>query len=145
MNGNVRILEVDPALRRTGWVVLEQGSALDQDAFTSEGSDRPVRLQASFEQMEEPLSWMPEVAYFECNRGWRRRGGTKFESIEGVAMARAVMMVSCTGRGIPVVEVEFHAVRRELLGRPNAGHDEILHYLQKKGFDVPRRPRRGLT
>jgi Holliday junction resolvasome RuvABC endonuclease subunit len=139
------VLGVDPSFNRTGWCLLEQANSrprmIASGVIVPKGAGRPTQLLSIKQQFEGVLSrWPAAEAYFERPGAWQRKGGTRRETVEAMSMSRAVMVVTCAERGLPVIEVELHVLRRGMLGRVNAGAEDVLQLLRQEGFEVPCRP-----
>jgi Holliday junction resolvasome RuvABC endonuclease subunit len=142
------VLGVDPSFNRTGWCVLEQASSrprmVASGVIVPRGDGRSTQLLSIKQQFEGVLArWPAAEAYFERPGAWQRKGGTRRETVEAMSMSRAVMVLACAERGLPVIEVELHVLRRAMLGRVNAGAADVLQFLRQGGFEVPCRPRGG--
>jgi Holliday junction resolvasome RuvABC endonuclease subunit len=142
-------LGVDPSFNRTGWALLvgapHSPSLVACGVIIPRGSSRGERLLSVRRQFEGVLrSLRPALAYFERPGSWQRRGGSRRETVEAMAMARGVMLAACAEIGVVAVEVDFQAVRRSLLGRHNAGADSVLEFVRGLGVEPPRRPRGGV-
>ena len=142
-------LGVDPSFNRTGWALLvgapHSPSLVACGAIIPRGSSRGERLLSIGQQLKEALrSLRPAVAWFERPGNWQRRGGSRRETVEAMAMARGVMLAACAEQGVEAVEVDFQAARRALLGRHNAGASSVLDFVRGLGVEPPRRPRGGV-
>ena len=142
-------LGVDPSFNRTGWALLvgarRPPSLVACGVIIPRGSSRGERLLSIRRQFEGVLrSLRPALAWFERPGSWQRRGGSRRETVEAMAMARGVMLAACAELGVEVVEVDFQAVRRALLGRHNAGASSVLEFVRGLGVEPPRRPRGGV-
>ena len=140
-------LGVDPSFNRTGWAVLthEDGSTLSMVAcgiVTPSGQSRGQRLESIQRQFSDVLArWTPREAYFERPGNWQRREGSRRETIEVMAMARGVMLATCAEKRVPAWEIDFHTVRRALLGRGNANAAMLVDFVTSQGLPPPFRPR----
>ena len=144
------LLGVDPSFNRSGWAILTRdGCGLSSLAacgvIIPRGSSRSERLLSIQRQFEQALMrWHPAVACFERPGSWQRKGGSRRETVEAMAMARGVMLAACAELEVPVFEVDFHTVRQVLLGRRNAGAAHVVEFVRSQGLDPPRRPRGGV-
>ena len=148
-SGIAATLGVDPSFNRTGWALLagtlHQPSLVACSAIIPRGSGRGERLLSIGRQFEGVLrSLRPAVAWFERPGAWQRRGGSRRETVEAMAMARGVMLAACAELGVEAVEVDVQAARRALLGRHNAGASSVLEFVRGLGLEPPRRPRGGV-
>jgi Holliday junction resolvasome RuvABC endonuclease subunit len=142
------VLGVDPSFNRTGWSFIEKAAGgarlIESGVIVPRGAGRPSQLLSIKQQFEAVLfRWPAAEAYFERPGAWQRKGGTRRETIEAMSMSRAVMVLACAERGLAVLEVELHVLRRAMLGRVNAGAADVLQLLRSEGFEVPCRPRGG--
>jgi Holliday junction resolvasome RuvABC endonuclease subunit len=141
------VLGVDPAFNRTGWAALSLAQTQKVDVVATgviqpAGGSRAVRLldiRAQFRPVL--LSLEPDSVVMEEPGSWQRLGGTRRETVELLAMARAVMLVECAERGIPVHAITFRTIRAAVMGRGNARADDLIAFLRQRGIAVPPRPR----
>jgi len=139
-------LGVDPSFNRTGWALLAGGHhpplLIAWGVIIPRGHGRGERLLNIRRQFEGVLrSLRPALAYFERPGSWQRRGGSRRETVEVMAMCRGVMLAACAELGVEAIEVDFQAARRALLGRHNAGADAVLKFVRGLGVEPPQRPR----
>ena len=100
------------------------------------------RLRHVYDRFAATLDeWLPSMVLLERPGYWRRRGGSRGETLEALAMARACMLLAWFLRNIPALEIEVTVIRRTTMGRPNARPHEILRFLQAQRLQVPFRPR----
>jgi len=148
-SGSAAILGVDPSFNRTGWALLAEGrdppSLVAWGVIIPRGSSRGERLLSIGRQFKGVLrNLRPAVTWFERPGSWQRRGGSRRETVEAMAMARGVMLAACAELEVEAVEVDFQAARRALLGRHNAGASSVLEFVSGLGVELPRRPRGGV-
>lgn len=148
MKNNV-ILGVDPSFSRTGWAEMSLRDG--RPVLVACGTISPAGktrgeclwyIQRRFGQILGDCG--APVVYFERPGTWQRRGGTRREAVEAMAMARGVMLAACADSGVRSCEVDFYRVRLTLLGRVNAPASSLVEFLRVQGFDLPRRPRGGV-
>jgi crossover junction endodeoxyribonuclease RuvC len=148
MEGCRRILGVDPAFNRSGWAVLTRtGSSTSLNAsgaIVPRGTAKGERIRAIFEDFDAVVQWwQPEAVYLERPGAWQRRGGTRRETLEVLAMSRGVMLLACANRQMPAYDVDITIVRKSVVGRVNASAAVILDLVRQMGFKVPARQRGG--
>jgi Holliday junction resolvasome RuvABC endonuclease subunit len=143
------LVGVDPSFNRTGWAVVSlrgrRPVLVACGAISPAGKTRSESLwyiQCQFRRVLEECG--ASVACFERPGTWQRRGGTRREALEMMAMARGVMLVACAEAGVRAFEVDFYRVRLALLARVNAPAPLLVEFLRDRGFDLPRRPRGGV-
>lgn len=142
------VLGVDPSFNRTGWAVLRtsgEGSLLEATGIIApRPGERGERLLTIWKEFGLILDrCQPVAVYLERPGTWQRAGGTRRETIEMLSMSRALMIVACADRCVPVHEVEVHVVRRAVFGRVNASGGDVLDFVRSQGYEIPRRPRGG--
>jgi len=138
------VLGVDPSFNRTGWALMEPRSAtlLAYGVIAPRGGDRAANLFHIQWQFKRVLqTWLPGAAYFERPGTWQRRGGTRRETLEVMAMARGVMLAACAELAVPAFEIDFQVARRALLGRRKITVTSVVDFVRSLGFDLPVRPR----
>jgi crossover junction endodeoxyribonuclease RuvC len=144
MIGTVRIIGIDPGLRRTGWGVVD--SAGSRLAFVAAGTVTPpvegalaVRLAHLFAALTEIIQhWRPDEAAVEetfVNQGAR--------SALQLGQARGVALLSPAALGLPVGEYAANLVKKSVVGTGHADKDQIavmvkilLPTAQFKGADA---------
>lgn len=142
------ILGVDPSFNRSGWAALDANAGdarlVGCGVIVPKGNDRALRLFSISEQFETVLqSWCPAEVFLERPGAWQRKGGTRRETIEVLAMGRAAMLLACVRHVIPVMQVDVHVVRQAILGRVNAPGRAVVDTVRARQFEVPERPRGG--
>ena len=135
------IVGVDTAYRRTGWAALGVSMTpklIGYGAIRSTGSTRGEQLVSIEHQFAAVLrSCRPELVIIERPGRWMQRTGSSRDSVELMAMARGTLLKNCAQSAITTVEVDFYEVRGKVLGRGNAGEDEVIDFLREIGFDLP--------
>lgn len=126
MNASVRIIGIDPGLRRCGWGVIEtQGNRL---TFVAAGTLTPPtdgaladRLAVLFAGLGEVLDkFTPDEAAVEetfVNQGAR--------SALILGQARGVALVTPAVRGVPVAEYAANLVKKSVVGTGHAEKGQV--------------------
>jgi crossover junction endodeoxyribonuclease RuvC len=126
MNASVRIIGIDPGLRRCGWGVIEtQGNRL---TFVAAGTLTPPtdgaladRLAVLFAGLGEVLDrFTPDEAAVEetfVNQGAR--------SALILGQARGVALVTPAARGVPVAEYAANLVKKSVVGTGHADKGQV--------------------
>jgi crossover junction endodeoxyribonuclease RuvC len=136
MGASIRILGIDPGLRRTGWGVVEQdGNRL---AFVACGSlvtddkaplaERLVVIHDGLAQVIERLR--PDEAAVEATFVSRDAAATL-----KLGQARGVAMLVPARSGLPVAEYAPNLVKKTIVG---AGHGEKAQIRMMVGVLLPR-------
>jgi len=120
--GNIRIIGIDPGLRRTGWGVIDyDGVRLGFVACGSVESDQAeslgVRLRQLFDGLSQVLARLePVEAAIEQTFVNRDAGATlKLGQARGIAMLVPALL------GLPIAEYAPNAVKKTVVG---AGHGD---------------------
>ncbi|MFZ1682056.1 MAG: crossover junction endodeoxyribonuclease RuvC [Rhizobiaceae bacterium] len=122
MNPAIRILGIDPGLRRTGWGVVEaRGNALVFIAAGSVTSDDKADLATRLVQIHAGLktvvaAWAPDEAAVEATFVNKDAGATL-----KLGQARGVAMLTPALAGIPVAEYAPNQVKKSVIG---VGHGD---------------------
>ena len=138
--GNIRIIGIDPGLRRTGWGVIDyDGVRLGFVACGSVESDQTeslgVRLRQLFDGLSQVLAQLePMEAAIEQTFVNRDAGATlKLGQARGIAMLVPALL------GLPIAEYAPNAVKKSVVGAGHAGKDQIramvTHLLPRASFD----------
>ena len=120
MNTAIRILGIDPGLRRTGWgVVGIKGSSLSFVAAGTVSSDSGAALAYRLMQLHEGLSavigaHLPDEAAVEATFVNRNAAATL-----KLGQARGIAMLVPAQAGLPVAEYAPNQVKKTVVG---AGH-----------------------
>ena len=118
----MRLLGLDPGLRRTGWGVIEaSGNRLRHVAqgvvTTREQEALAARLGALYRGLEAVLDeFQPEAAAVEETFVNKNPGSTL-----KLGMARGVVLLAPAARGLPVFEYATNLVKKSVVG---VGHAE---------------------
>jgi len=138
--GNIRIIGIDPGLRRTGWGVIDyDGVRLGFVACGSVESDQAeslgVRLRQLFDGLSQVLARLePKEAAIEQTFVNRDAGATlKLGQARGIAMLVPALL------GLPIAEYAPNAVKKSVVGAGHAGKDQIramvTYLLPRASFD----------
>src|SRR5512145_1310102 len=120
MNGTIRILGIDPGLRRTGWGVIDvTGNRLAFVACGTVTSNDKADLASRLAELHRGLTdvldaWSPEEAAVE--QTFVNKDATATLKL---GQARGIAMVVPALAGIPVAEYEPNKVKKSVVG---AGH-----------------------
>ncbi len=122
----MRILGLDPGLRRTGWGVIEAegnhlrhvaNGALAPDAK----ADMPTRLTVLFDGISEIVRiHQPAVAAIE-----EIFVSVNASSTLKLGQARGAVMLAPANAGVPVAEYAANAVKKSVVGAGHAHKDQI--------------------
>lgn len=140
MSAAIRILGIDPGLRRSGWGVVEsRGNGLSFIAAGSVTSDDKADLASRLVQIHAGLgsvvaAWMPDEAAVEATFVNKDAGATL-----KLGQARGVAMLVPALAGIPVAEYAPNQVKKSVIG---VGHGDkaqirmmVRVLLPKANFD----------
>lgn len=122
MTGTIRIIGIDPGLRRTGWGVIDvTGNRLAFVACGTVTSDDKADLATRLASLHRGLTdvlaaWSPEEAAVE--QTFVNKDATATLKL---GQARGIAMVVPALAGIPVAEYEPNKVKKSVVG---AGHAE---------------------
>lgn len=136
MQKSIRIIGIDPGLRRTGWGVIESdGHRLTYVAsglVTSDGkAELAHRLVSLFEGLSAILSdWSPEEAAVESTFVNKDAAATL-----KLGQARGIAMVAPALCGLAVAEYAPNMVKKTVVGAGHAGKDQIRAMI---GFLLPK-------
>lgn len=126
MNTAIRILGIDPGLRRTGWGVIEcSGSNLsfvDCGLLTSDAA-APLaeRLASLYRQLREVVAaHAPQEAAVEQTFVNKDASATL-----KLGQARGIALLAPAEAGIPVAEYAPNAVKKTVVGAGHAGKAQI--------------------
>ena len=122
MQETIRIIGIDPGLRRTGWGVIETlGNSLRFVASGTVTSDGDMDLASRLCQLHDGLaeivhSYQPDEAAVEQTFVNKDAGATL-----KLGQARGIALLVPARRGLPVAEYAPNAVKKAIVG---AGHAE---------------------
>ena len=137
MNGRaIRIIGIDPGLRRTGWGVVESDGVrlayVASGLVTSDdGDDLAYRLRAIFEGVTSVISaFQPsEAAVEETFVNENPRATLKLGQARGMALLAPAM------KGLRVAEYQPNLIKKAVVG---AGHAEKKQVQAMIGFLLPK-------
>lgn len=122
MTGTIRIIGIDPGLRRTGWGVIDTlGNSVRfvaSGSVTSDGDDELARRLVSIHDGLESVleEYQPDEAAIEQTFVNKDAGATL-----KLGQARGIALLVPARRGLPVAEYAPNAVKKAIVG---AGHAE---------------------
>ena len=136
MNSSIRIIGIDPGLRRTGWGVIETDgvrlSYIASGAVTSDAADDlAYRLRALYDGLTSVLAaWKPlEAAVEETFVNDNPRATLKLGQARGMALLAPAM------RGLAIAEYAPNVIKKTVVG---AGHAEKGQVQAMMGFLLPK-------
>ena len=126
----MRVIGIDPGLRRTGWGVIEtSGSRLRHVAngvCESRGADLAERLLSLFDALGEVLeAQAPETAAVEHTFVNKDAAGTL-----KLGQARAVALLVPARAGLAVAEYAPNAVKKAVVGVGHADKAQVEHMVR---------------
>jgi crossover junction endodeoxyribonuclease RuvC len=126
----MRVIGIDPGLRRTGWGVIETAggrvSHLANGVCESRGGDLAARLLSLFDQLSAVLAAQaPEVAAVEHTFVNKDAAGTL-----KLGQARAVALLVPARAGIEVAEYAPNAVKKAVVGVGHADKRQVEHMVR---------------
>jgi crossover junction endodeoxyribonuclease RuvC len=122
----MRLLGLDPGLRRSGWGVIEaEGNRLRHIAqgvvTTREAEALATRLSALYRGLEAVLDeYRPDAAAVEETFVNKNAGSTL-----KLGMARGVVLLAPAARGIPVFEYATNLVKKSVVGVGHADKAQV--------------------
>ncbi|MFZ5668875.1 MAG: crossover junction endodeoxyribonuclease RuvC [Pseudomonadota bacterium] len=132
MMNAIRILGLDPGLRRTGWgVVAVEGSRLTWIAHgviaPRESAPFPERLLTLFEGVAALVeTWAPHEAAIE--ETFVNANG---QSTLRLGHARAAAMIAPARAGLPVAEYAAREVKKAVVGTGGADKDQVAYMVAR--------------
>lgn len=126
MSGTIRILGLDPGLRRTGWGVIDvTGNRLAFVACGTVTSDDKAALALRLAQIYRGISdvlaaWTPDEAAVE--QTFVNKDATATLKL---GQARGIAMVVPALAGLPVAEYEPNKVKKSVVGAGHADKNQI--------------------
>ena len=126
MNCPIRIIGIDPGLRRTGWGVIESDghrlSFVGSGMVTSDGkAELAHRLRELFEGLSAVLAaWEPEEAAVENSFVNKDAAATL-----KLGQARGIALVAPALSGLAVAEYAPNMVKKTVVGAGHAGKQQI--------------------
>lgn len=126
----MRVIGIDPGLRRTGWGVVDvDGARLSHVAngvCHSEGEDLALRLRSLHDALTRVLAaWAPDTAAVEQTFVNKDAAGTlKLGQARGIALLVPALF------GIPVAEYAPNAVKKVVVGVGHADKKQVEHMVR---------------
>ena len=126
MRGTIRILGIDPGLRRTGWGVIAcEGTRISHVANGTAKTDSSLSLSGRLLQLHDQLSavlaeWTPDEAAVEetfVNKDAR--------ATLKLGQARGIALLVPASAGLAVAEYAPNMVKKSVVGAGHAHKDQI--------------------
>lgn len=126
----MRVLGIDPGLRRTGWGIVDvRGSKISHVAngiCASSGSDLATRLLSLHNQLTDVVArWNPETAAVEHTFVNKDAAGTL-----KLGQARAIALLVPVQHGLNVAEYAPNAVKKVVVGVGHADKGQVEHMVK---------------
>ncbi|PZQ47004.1 MAG: crossover junction endodeoxyribonuclease RuvC [Rhodovulum sulfidophilum] len=126
----MRVIGIDPGLRRTGWGVVDvDGARLSHVAngvCQSEGAELAERLRSLYDALTRVLAaWSPDTAAVEQTFVNKDAAGTL-----KLGQARGIALLVPALRGIPVAEYAPNAVKKVVVGVGHAEKRQVEHMVR---------------
>ena len=126
----MRVLGIDPGLRRMGWGVIDiAGSRITHvgnGVCTGDGDELATRLCALFAQLSEVLArFRPDCAAVEHTFVNKDAAGTL-----KLGQARAVALIVPAQAGLPVAEYAPNQVKKVVVGVGHAAKAQVDHMVR---------------
>ncbi len=123
----MRVIGVDPGLRRTGWGVVDVAGTrvrhVANGICVSEGAALAARLLSLYRQLEAVVArHAPETAAVEQTFVNKDAAGTL-----KLGQARAIALLVPAAAGLPVAEYAPNAVKKCVVGVGHADKDQVAH------------------
>jgi crossover junction endodeoxyribonuclease RuvC len=122
----LRLIGLDPGLRRTGWGVIEAAGqrlsfVADGVIATEESEPLARRLKALADGLDDVLAaWAPDEAAVE--ETFVNKNPT---STLRLGMARGVVLLAPARRGLAVAEYQPNLVKKSVVGAGHAGKEQV--------------------
>ncbi len=134
----MRVIGIDPGLRRTGWGIVDvDGSRLTHVAngvCKSEGTELAYRLSSLFDQLNAIFTeYAPETSAIEQTFVNKDGAGTL-----KLGQARGAILLVPAQRGLPVAEYSPNAVKKVVVGVGHADKKQVEHMvrMQLPGVEI---------
>lgn len=126
----MRIIGIDPGLRRTGWGVVDVLGVrlvhVGNGACHSEGADLALRLRSLHAQLAAVLDrFRPDAAAVEQTFVNKDAAGTL-----KLGQARGVALLVPAQAGVPVAEYAPNAVKKAIVGVGHADKAQVQHMVR---------------
>jgi crossover junction endodeoxyribonuclease RuvC len=125
--GSIRVIGIDPGLRRLGWGVIEiSGSRLrhiENGVCTTQGTELAARLLSLYRQLSEIVARLkPDCAAVEQTFVNKDGAGTL-----KLGQARGIAMLVPAEAGLSVGEYAPNAVKKAVVGVGHAQKEQVAH------------------
>ena len=136
MSQSIRLIGIDPGLRRTGWGIVEcAGTGISYIADGTETSDAELSLAERLVQLHDRLSavleeWRPDEAAVE--QTFVNKGASATLKL---GQARGVALLVPARSGIPVAEYAPNLIKKSVVG---VGHADKAQIRAMVGVLLPR-------
>jgi crossover junction endodeoxyribonuclease RuvC len=126
----MRVIGIDPGLRRTGWGIVDaEGSIIRHVAngvCASEGDDLAVRLLSLYAALTRVIrAYRPESAAVEQTFVNKDAAGTL-----KLGQARGIALLVPARAGLPVAEYAPNAVKKVVVGVGHAEKAQVAHMVR---------------
>lgn len=127
----MRVIGIDPGLRRTGWGVIERRSGgrlsyVDCGTIQTDSGDLAPRLLVLARELRKVFgTFSPEVASVEKTFVNRDPAGAL-----KLGHARAIALLIPAEAGLPVFEYAPNAVKKTVVGVGHAGKDQVTRMVE---------------
>ncbi|MEM9010347.1 MAG: crossover junction endodeoxyribonuclease RuvC [Pseudomonadota bacterium] len=126
----MRVLGIDPGLRRTGWGVIRvrdgRLSHVANGICVSEGGDLAARLLSLYRQLGAVIAeHRPEAAAVETTFVNKDAVGTL-----KLGQARGIALLAPAEAGVPVAEYAPNAVKKVVVGVGHAAKSQVDHMVR---------------
>ncbi|SES80973.1 crossover junction endodeoxyribonuclease RuvC [Oceanicella actignis] len=126
----MRVIGIDPGLRRTGWGVVDVAGArlthVANGVCASEGPDLAQRLRSLYVQLTEVIArHAPDQAAVEHTFVNKDAAGTL-----KLGQARAIALLAPAMAGVPVAEYAPNAVKKTVVGVGHAQKAQVEHMVR---------------
>jgi len=135
----LKVTGFDVAVERTGSATLEQGKLVGWSVIVVRaGIPRDQQLFSILQAARLEIVQMgPDLVVVETSVKFQGIMGDSRESVEGLAMARAAILLACRLEGVRVVQYGVNAVREKLCRRATAGKEQAQECLRQLGYTLP--------
>ncbi|MEL7465118.1 MAG: crossover junction endodeoxyribonuclease RuvC [Pseudomonadota bacterium] len=127
----MRVIGLDPGLRRTGWGVIERGEGgrlihVASGAAATESGDLAPRLAHLASVLRQVFdAYAPDIASVEKTFVNRDPAGAL-----KLGHARAISLLIPAEAGLPVFEYAPNEVKKTVVGVGHAGKDQVAHMVK---------------
>ena len=129
-NAPIRVIGLDPGLRRTGWGVVDVRGArishVGNGVCASSGADLAARLLSLFDALTDVVArYAPDQAAVEHTFVNKDAAGTL-----KLGQARAMALLVPARAGLPVAEYAPNAVKKSVVGVGHAAKEQVDHMVR---------------